>query len=190
GDEPRKDHEPRKDLRSHEESHYSKSKTPTARTEPRRRHGSKHSRSPSLAVSVFRRLRQGKPPSPRSKPRKEGDVFTRLGGKEQSAAPRSNSRHQSSPTKGTEVQTRKHLYRGTPPRRMNRHSESEDSEGGHWKSRPKKHKPSTYEDDLSQPWTCEERNPFMSWIRNFNFPKTRMPSHIKTYNGNGDPEDH
>ncbi|GKA94621.1 reverse transcriptase domain-containing protein [Tanacetum coccineum] len=73
---------------------------------------------------------------------------------------------------------------------MNRHSESEDSEGGHWKSRPKKHKPSTYEDDLSQPWTCEERNPFTSRIRNFNFPKTRMPSHIKTYNGNGDPEDH
>ncbi|GKB07181.1 hypothetical protein Tco_0835414 [Tanacetum coccineum] len=84
GDEPRKDHEPRKDLRSHEESHYSKSKTPTARTEPRRRHGSKHSRSPSPAVSVFRRLRQGKPPSPRSRPRKEGDVFNRLGGKEQS----------------------------------------------------------------------------------------------------------
>ncbi|GJU66747.1 hypothetical protein Tco_1253006, partial [Tanacetum coccineum] len=38
--------------RNHEESHYSESKTPTARTEPRRRHGSKHSRSPSpIAVS-------------------------------------------------------------------------------------------------------------------------------------------
>ncbi|GKC33618.1 hypothetical protein Tco_1046002, partial [Tanacetum coccineum] len=33
--------------RNHEESHYSESKTPTARTELRRRHGSKHSRSPS-----------------------------------------------------------------------------------------------------------------------------------------------
>ncbi|GJT58059.1 hypothetical protein Tco_0993113 [Tanacetum coccineum] len=37
--------------RNHEESHYSESKTPTARTEPRRRHGRKHSRSPSLVSS-------------------------------------------------------------------------------------------------------------------------------------------
>ncbi|GJT77324.1 retrovirus-related pol polyprotein from transposon TNT 1-94 [Tanacetum coccineum] len=48
----------------------------------------------------------------------------------------------------------------------------------------------TYEDDLSQPWTCEERNPFTPRIRHFDFPKTRMPSHVKTYDGNGDPEDH
>nr|GFC22392.1 reverse transcriptase domain-containing protein [Tanacetum cinerariifolium] len=31
-------------------------------------------------------------------------------------------------------------------------SESEDSEGGHWKSRSKKKKSSREEDDLSQPW--------------------------------------
>ncbi|GKB27093.1 hypothetical protein Tco_0866494 [Tanacetum coccineum] len=31
-------------------------------------------------------------------------------------------------------------------------SESEDSGGGHWKSRSKKKKPSREEDDLSQPW--------------------------------------
>ncbi|GKB38829.1 hypothetical protein Tco_0883771, partial [Tanacetum coccineum] len=37
--------------RNHEELHYSESKTPTARTEPRRRHGRKHSRSPSPASS-------------------------------------------------------------------------------------------------------------------------------------------
>ncbi|GJR03303.1 hypothetical protein Tco_0526287 [Tanacetum coccineum] len=37
--------------RNHEESHYSESKTPTARTEPRRRHGRKHSRSPSPVSS-------------------------------------------------------------------------------------------------------------------------------------------
>ncbi|GJX47093.1 hypothetical protein Tco_0272283 [Tanacetum coccineum] len=30
-------------IRSREESHYSESKTPTARTEPRRRHGDRHS---------------------------------------------------------------------------------------------------------------------------------------------------
>ncbi|GJX12125.1 hypothetical protein Tco_0201984 [Tanacetum coccineum] len=79
--------------RNHEESHYSEFKTPTARTEPRRRHGSKHSRSPSPIASVFRRL---KPPSPRSRPQKEGGVFNRLGGKEQSASARADSRHQSS----------------------------------------------------------------------------------------------
>ncbi|GJT89997.1 reverse transcriptase domain-containing protein [Tanacetum coccineum] len=48
----------------------------------------------------------------------------------------------------------------------------------------------TYEDDLSQPWTCEERNPFTTRIRHFDFPRTRMPSHVKTYDGSGDPEDH
>ncbi|GKG45328.1 hypothetical protein Tco_0495406, partial [Tanacetum coccineum] len=48
----------------------------------------------------------------------------------------------------------------------------------------------TYEDDLSQPWTCEERNPFTTRIRHFDFPRTRMPSHVKTYDGSGNPEDH
>ncbi|GKE14953.1 hypothetical protein Tco_1422530, partial [Tanacetum coccineum] len=86
--------------RNHEESHYSESKTPTARTEPRRRHGNKHSRSPSPIASVFRRLRRNKPPSPGPMPQKEGGVFNRLGGKEQSASARSDSRHQSSHAKG------------------------------------------------------------------------------------------
>ncbi|GJW28545.1 reverse transcriptase domain-containing protein [Tanacetum coccineum] len=66
----------------------------------------------------------------------------------------------------------------------------EPSEGGHWKSKSKRHRSDTYEDDLSQPWTCEERNPFTTRIRHFDFPRTRMPSHVKTYDGSGDPEDH
>nr|GEY71198.1 hypothetical protein [Tanacetum cinerariifolium] len=69
-------------------------------------------------------------------------------------------------------------------------SESEDSEGGHWKSRSKKKKSSGEEDDLSQPWVCEETDPFTPQIRYFVFPKTRMPSHIKTYDRSEDPEDH
>ncbi|GKA67425.1 reverse transcriptase domain-containing protein [Tanacetum coccineum] len=69
-------------------------------------------------------------------------------------------------------------------------SESENSEGGHWKSRPKKKKSSGEEDDLSQPWVCEEIDPFTPRIRYFYFQKTRMPSHIKTYDGSEDPEDH
>ncbi|GKA57171.1 hypothetical protein Tco_0756359 [Tanacetum coccineum] len=65
------DNESGRNPRNHEESHYSKSKTPTVRTEPRRRHGRKHSRSPSPVASVFRRLKQNRSPSPRLRPRKE-----------------------------------------------------------------------------------------------------------------------
>nr|GEX08079.1 hypothetical protein [Tanacetum cinerariifolium] len=70
-------------------------------------------------------------------------------------------------------------------------SGSEDSEGGHWKSRSRKQKSSIEEEDLSQPWTCEETDPFTPRIRYFELPKkTRMPSNVKTYDENGDPEDH
>ncbi|GJX74879.1 reverse transcriptase domain-containing protein [Tanacetum coccineum] len=113
-----------------------------------------------------------------------------LRGKEQSASARSDSRHQSSHAKGTKVQPRKHHHRGTSPQGNNRYSESKDSEWGNWKSKSKRHRSNTYEDDLSQPWTCEERNPFTPRIRHFDFPRTRMPSHVKTYNGSEDLEDH
>nr|GEW30041.1 hypothetical protein [Tanacetum cinerariifolium] len=47
------------------------------------------------------------------------------------------------------------------------------------------------DDDLSQPWVCEETDPFTPRIRYFDLPKrTRMPSHFKTYDGSEDPEDH
>ncbi|GKC83846.1 hypothetical protein Tco_1139563 [Tanacetum coccineum] len=71
-----------------------------------------------------------------------------------------------------------------------RYSKSEDSEGGHWKSKSKRHRSNTCEDDLSQPWTYEERNPFTLRIRHFDFPRTRIPSHVKTYDESGDPKDH
>nr|GEU32501.1 reverse transcriptase domain-containing protein [Tanacetum cinerariifolium] len=74
-------------------------------------------------------------------------------------------------------------------RRMKALSESEGSVGRHWKSKLNKQK-SSVEDDLSQPWVCEETDPFTPRIRYFDFPKTRMPSHIKTYEGSEDPEDH
>ncbi|GKD37906.1 reverse transcriptase domain-containing protein [Tanacetum coccineum] len=67
--------------------------------------------------------------------------------------------------------------------------ESEGSARGHWKSKLKRLK-SSVEDDLSQPCVCEETDPFTPRIRYFDFPKTRMPSHIKTYDGSEDPEDH
>ncbi|GKB11314.1 reverse transcriptase domain-containing protein [Tanacetum coccineum] len=174
--------------RNHEESCYSESKTPTARTKPIRRHGQNHSRSPSPVASVFRRLEQNRVPSPRLRPRKEGGVFNRLGRKEPGASTCFDSHHQSSQAKGTEVLARKHHHEGTPSRRTSGYSEREDSEGGHWKSKSKRHRPDTYEDDLSRPWTCEESNPFTTWIRHFDFPRTRMPSHVKTYDGSGDPK--
>ncbi|GJR04084.1 reverse transcriptase domain-containing protein [Tanacetum coccineum] len=164
--------------------------TPTSRTEPKRRHGNRRSRSPSPVASVFKGLKQNRPPSPRPRPRKEGGVFNRLGGKEQSASARSDSRHQGSHEKETEVQPRKHHHRGTSSRETGEHSESKDSEGGHWKSKSRRHRLNTYEDDLFQPWTCEEKNPFTPRIRHFTFPRTRMPSHVKTYDGSGDTEDH
>ncbi|GKC56128.1 hypothetical protein Tco_1083726, partial [Tanacetum coccineum] len=59
-------------IRSREESHYSESKTPTARTEPRRRHEDRYSRSPSPYASVFERLKKNRSPSPQPRLWKEG----------------------------------------------------------------------------------------------------------------------
>ncbi|GJU65214.1 reverse transcriptase domain-containing protein [Tanacetum coccineum] len=164
--------------------------TPTTRTEPRRRHGDRHSRSPSPHASVFKRLKTDRAPSPRLRPRKEGGVFNRFGRKEPATSARSGSRRRSPQAKRTEVQPRRHQQKGTPSRTTSRYSESEDSEGGYWKSKSRRHRSSTYEDDLSQLWTCEERNPFTPRIRHFSLPRTRMPNHVKTYDGSGDPKDH
>ncbi|GKA23183.1 reverse transcriptase domain-containing protein [Tanacetum coccineum] len=69
-------------------------------------------------------------------------------------------------------------------------SESNTSDGGHWKLMSKRHK-STDEDDLVVPWICEEVDPFTPRIRNFKSSrKIRMPNNVKTYDGTGDPEDH
>nr|GEU36885.1 hypothetical protein [Tanacetum cinerariifolium] len=63
--------------------------------------------------------------------------------------------------------------------------------GGHWKSKSKKQRSSIEDDDLSQPWVCEEIYPFTSRIRYFDLPKkTWMPNNVKTYDGTDDPEDH
>nr|GEW77218.1 hypothetical protein [Tanacetum cinerariifolium] len=73
---------------------------------------------------------------------------------------------------------------------LSRASKSGSSDGGHWKSKSKRHKP-TDEDDLTMSWMCEEVDPFTPRIRNFKSSrKTRMPNNVKTYDGTGDPEDH
>ncbi|GJZ89577.1 reverse transcriptase domain-containing protein [Tanacetum coccineum] len=59
-------------------------------------------------------------------------------------------------------------------------SKSENDGGGHWKSKSKKPKSTTDEEDVSQPWLYEEVDPFTLQIRNFEFPKQiRMPSNVK-----------
>ncbi|GJX34121.1 hypothetical protein Tco_0245678 [Tanacetum coccineum] len=66
----------------------------------------------------------------------------------------------------------------------------EHDRGGHWKSKSKKQR-STNEEDLSQPWLCEDTSPFTPRIRNFEVPKrTHMPTNVKMYDGTGDRGDH
>ncbi|GJS18833.1 hypothetical protein Tco_0413305 [Tanacetum coccineum] len=142
-----------KNQRNHEESHYSESKTPTARTEPKMRHENRRPRSPKSVASVFKRLKRNRPPSPRPRPRKEGGVFNKLGGKERSASARSDGR-QSSHEKEIEVQPREHHHRGTSSRETGGYSESEDSRGGHWKSKSRRHRIRAY---LGSHYSCFEQ---------------------------------
>ncbi|GJZ54762.1 hypothetical protein Tco_0609955 [Tanacetum coccineum] len=160
--------EARKKSTKAQESAYSESRTMSPRRQRR-------SRSPRHSPSVFTRLRRERSRSPqhdnKSKERRESTVFKRLGSRGRSTSAHSDTRQESS-------------------RYTKNHSESEDSEGGHWKSKSQRQKSSVEDDDLSQPWVCAETDPFTSRIRHFDFPKTRMPSHVKTYNGSEDPEDH
>ncbi|GJT27123.1 hypothetical protein Tco_0907398 [Tanacetum coccineum] len=118
-----------------EVSRHSKSRTPNVKGEHQR--GRRSGRSCSMSgspkhTSVFSKIRRGRSESPTNKlegkGRKEGGVFSRLG--------------------------------GTSSRRTETLSESKDSGGEHWKSRSKKPKSSIEEHDLSQPWVCEETDPF------------------------------
>ncbi|GKD71936.1 reverse transcriptase domain-containing protein, partial [Tanacetum coccineum] len=160
--------EVRKRTTKAQESAYSESRTMSPR-------GHRRSHSPRQNSTVFTRLKRERSRSSRhdhkNKARRESTVFKRLGSKGWSVSAYSDSHHESS-------------------RYSEKHSESEDSGGGHWKSKSRKQKSSVEDDDLSQPWVCAETDPFTSRIRHFDFPKTRMPSHVKTYDGTEDPEDH
>ncbi|GJT94989.1 hypothetical protein Tco_1090507 [Tanacetum coccineum] len=107
-------------------------------------------RSPRHNPSVFTRLRRERSRSPRheykDKARREGTVFKRLGSRGRSISMHSDNRQESS--------------RYTESR-----YESEDSEGGHWKSKSRRKKSSVEDDNLSQPWVCAETDPFTSRIR-------------------------
>ncbi|GKF20114.1 reverse transcriptase domain-containing protein [Tanacetum coccineum] len=118
----------------------------------------------------------------------EKGVFHRLGDKGKSVSVYSDdSRRWSHHSSRKDTESR--YNKRASSRRTEELSKSEGSAGGHWKSKLKRQK-SSIEDNLSQPWVCEETNPFTPRISYFDFPKTRMPSHIKTYDGSEDPEDH
>nr|GEW54138.1 reverse transcriptase domain-containing protein [Tanacetum cinerariifolium] len=153
-------------------SRYSESRTISTRGHEKR-HRSRHFRSPRPRPSVFLRIRREQSRSPKQKLReKEGGVFKRLGDKGKSVSARSNSYNHRSNS-----------------RYMKAFSESKGNGGGYWKLKSKKKKLSREKDDLSQPWVCEEIDPFTPRIHYFVFPKTRMHSHIKTYDENEDLED-
>ncbi|GKE98159.1 hypothetical protein Tco_0021510, partial [Tanacetum coccineum] len=117
-------------------------------------------------------------------------VFHRLGDKGKSVFLYSDdSRRRSYHSSHREPASERRYNKRASSRKTGELSESEGSAGGHWKSRVKRAK-SSVEDDLSQPCVCEETDPFTPRIRYFDFPKTRMPSHIKTYDGSEDPEYH
>nr|GEX47139.1 reverse transcriptase domain-containing protein [Tanacetum cinerariifolium] len=137
-------------------------KTPNVRGEHRKGRRSERSRSMFRSperTSVFSRIRHVRSESPRHRPvgngRRDKGVFNRLGGKEKNVSAHSESHYQSSRSRRTDSVPRKRHYEGTCSRRTEMLSESEDSEGGHWKSKLKKKKSSIEEDDLSQPWKCD-----------------------------------
>ncbi|GKB95348.1 hypothetical protein Tco_0981485 [Tanacetum coccineum] len=178
-------------------SQHSESGTPSRRRDLKKRLGSRHIRSMSGSPEP----RHGRSESPRKRD-PESSVAKQDKGKSMSVYS-NDSRHrsyhssrrdtercyQSSRSRETEFASEKHHNKRASLQRMEALSESECSAGGHWKSKPKRQK-SSIEDDLSQPWVCEETDPFTPRIRYFDFLKTRMPSHIKTHDESEDPEDH
>ncbi|GJV07196.1 reverse transcriptase domain-containing protein [Tanacetum coccineum] len=166
-------------LNFEETSHHSESGTPTRRRGLKERLGLRHVRSRSGSPKP----RRGRSESPKKKgserkivfKRLEKGVFHRLGDKEKSVS----------------------VYSGDS-RRWSYHSSHRDTESCHQSSRSRttepaskrrynKRAPSRREEELSE---SEETDPFTPQIRYFDFPKTRMPSHIKTYDGSEDPKDH
>ncbi|GKC88566.1 reverse transcriptase domain-containing protein [Tanacetum coccineum] len=165
-----------------QESVYSESRT----ISPRRQ---RRSRSPRHNPSVFTRLRRERSRSSRpeykSKERRESTMFKRLGGRGRSTSAHSYSRQESS-------------------RYTENYSESEDSEGGHWKSKSRRKKFSlghvkTYngsedpEDHLKifQAAAKTERWAMPTWCHMFNSTLTRNtrvwfddlpPESIDSYN--------
>ncbi|GJX92587.1 hypothetical protein Tco_0347173 [Tanacetum coccineum] len=123
----------KRNSKTHDESQYSKSKTPTTKEELRKRQRHKRSRSPQLTGSVFSRLNRDRSVSPRrrSKERKEGGMFKRLGNKGKNMSVHSESRYLSSRSRETDAAPKRRYHGGTSSRITKGFSESKDSGEGH-----------------------------------------------------------
>nr|GEY44752.1 reverse transcriptase domain-containing protein [Tanacetum cinerariifolium] len=159
-------------LNFEEASRYFESETPIRRRNLKDRLGHRYSQT---------RFGSQEPRRGRSKSLEEKDLerrtlFKRLEEGTQKAATKVLA------LKKIEIASEKHRHKREYSRRTKAVSESEGSAGGHWKSKLKKQN-SSIKDDLSQAWVCEETYPFTPRIRYFDFPKARMPRHIKTYDG-------
>nr|GEU65237.1 retrotransposon protein, putative, unclassified [Tanacetum cinerariifolium] len=172
-------------LNFEEVSQHSESGTPSGRRDLRKRLGSRR------ICSVFGspKPRRGRPESPRKRDperkavfkRLEKGVFQRLGDKGKSMSAHSND-------------SRRQLY----------HSSRRDTEGCYQSSRSRGTEPasekhhnkraSSYKTKAlseSESRVCEETDLFTPRIRYFDLSKrTRMPSHVKTYDRSKNPEDH
>ncbi|GKA76499.1 hypothetical protein Tco_0782960 [Tanacetum coccineum] len=197
-------------LNFEEASQYSESGVPSRRRDVRKRLGPKNARNMSRSPEP----RRDRSISPRKKDperetvfgRLEKGIFHRLGDKEKgmsaySGSSRRQSYHnshedtksyyQSFRSRRTKPAPKRHHDRKAYSLKGGRMSESKDSARGHWKSKSKKQRSSVEDEDLSQPWVCEETDPFMPRIRYFDLPKRiRMPSHVKTYDESEDLEYH
>ncbi|GJY45518.1 reverse transcriptase domain-containing protein [Tanacetum coccineum] len=167
-------------LNFEEVSQHSESGTSSIRRDLRKRLGSKH----ICSVSGSPEPRRGRSESPKKRVLKKKNGVQKAG---EGCIPHARRQVR----RGTEPASKKHHSKRASSRRAKALLESEDSIRGHWKSRSKKQRSSVEDDDLSQPWICEETDPFTPRIRYFDLPKMiRMPSQVKTYDGSEDPEDH
>ncbi|GKA51552.1 hypothetical protein Tco_0744748 [Tanacetum coccineum] len=164
-----------------ETSRHYESGTPIKRRGLKERLGPRHVRSRSKSLEP----RRDHPESPKKKgperkavfKRLEKSVFHRLGDRGKSVSVHSDdsrhwshhssrrdteSCHQNSRSRAMESASERRYTKRASSRRTEELSKNEGSAG----------------------------DPFTPRIRYFDFPKTQMPSHIKTYDGSEDPEDH
>nr|GEU36850.1 reverse transcriptase domain-containing protein [Tanacetum cinerariifolium] len=166
-------------LNFEETSQYSESGAPSRRRSLKERLGSKHARnmfgSPEPRRGNSESLRKGGPERRTVYRRLEKGVFHRLGDKGKGTSAYSNdSKHRSYHSSRRDTES---CYQSSRSKEMDFVSEK----------RHNKRTSSRRTEVLSE---SEETYPFTPRIRYFDFPKTRMPSHIKTYDGSKDPEDH
>nr|GEV00950.1 reverse transcriptase domain-containing protein [Tanacetum cinerariifolium] len=157
---------------------YPESETPNRRRNLKERSGPRGARTRSVSP----KQRRGRSKSPKEKgPERrtvfkilEKGVFHRLGDKEKNVSAHS---------RGSE---RKSYYSSRKETESCYQSSlSEETEIASEKHRHKREYTRKMEAESES-----KGNPFTPRIRYFDFPKTRMPSHIKTYDESEDPEDH